>query len=159
MNPAHNTASGRVTLPEGSIGLPQGFDDRTTNVFVPADPQHAPNLSITRDRLNEGESLPAYVDRQLALLKRRLPGHKLLDQATDTLGEGETALSGERIDCQYRNGAQVLRQRQAVFLVAPGRALIVSATTPRQADAAFDALWRGFLRSFAHAQSTDAAAG
>lgn len=155
MSDANTGATERIILHEGSVVLPQRFEDRTTNVFVPKDPQTEPNLSISRDWLNEGESLVAYVDRQLAVLKRRLPGHKALSQAAESLGQGEAALSGERIDCHYRSGAQIVRQRQAVFLVAPKRALIFSATSPRNLDEEFETLWRDFLDSFVQAPSLD----
>jgi len=32
----------RIGMHEGSVCLPPGFEDRTTNLFVPADPQHQP---------------------------------------------------------------------------------------------------------------------
>jgi hypothetical protein len=44
-----------------------------------------------------------------------------------------------------------VRQRQAVFLVAPKRALIFTATSPRNFDEQFEALWRSWLESFTHA--------
>jgi hypothetical protein len=138
----------RVGLHEGSVGLPAGFDDRTTNVFVPADPQNQPNLSIARDRLGEGETLADYVDRQLGMLKARMPGHKLLGRTDERLGLHEPPLVGERIDAQYRNGAQVIRQRQAAFDIGNGRALVFTAATPRAPDERFETLWRTWLDSF-----------
>lgn len=139
---------GRVAFQEGSIGLPTTFEDRTSNVFVPADTQNQPNLSIARDWLREDETLPAYVERQLAQLKSRLPGHKVIARTAERLGQGAGALEGERVDAQYRNGQQVIRQRQAVFLVAPRRALIFTASTQRHFDAQADALWQEWLGSF-----------
>ena len=141
-------APARVGLHEGSVGLPAGFDDRTTNIFVPADPQSQPNLSIARDRLGEGETLAAYVDRQLGILKARMPGHKLLGRTDERLGLHEPALVGERIDAQYKNGAQVIRQRQAAFDIGNGRALVFTAATPRAPDERFETLWRTWLDSF-----------
>jgi hypothetical protein len=138
----------RVGLHEGSVGLPAGFEDRTTNLFVPADPQSQPNLSIARDWLAQGETLADYVDRQLGMLKARMPGHKLLGRTNERLGVHEPALVGERIDAQYKNGAQTIRQRQAAFDVGAGRALVFTAATPRAVDDRFDALWRAWLDSF-----------
>lgn len=145
----HSSENGqRIGLHEGSIGLPAGFEDRTTNIFVPANIQHQPNLSIARDWMLEGESLEDYVTRQATILKARLAGHKLLGRTHERLGSGESPLIGERIEAQYKNGAQVVRQRQAAFVVAPRRALILTAATPRAFDEAFEALWRGWLDSF-----------
>lgn len=39
----------RIRIHEGSIVLPNGFEDRTTNLFVPADTAAQPNLSVARD--------------------------------------------------------------------------------------------------------------
>ncbi len=149
----------RIGLHEGSIGLPPGFEDRSANIFVPADTQNQPNLSVARDWLGEGETLPAYVDRQLAQLKARLPSHKLLARAPERLGRHEPALAGERIEAQYKNGVQTVRQRQAAFLVAPRRVLIVTAASARPLDERFDILWRAWLDSFAPPTSAPGAAG
>ena len=144
---SHATAE-RIGLHEGSIALPGGFEDRTTNIFVPADTQTQANLSIARDWLHDGESLAAYVDRQLAALKSRLPGHKLLLRAREQLGQDSGSLLGERIEALHKNGQQTIRQRQAAFVVAPRRALILTASSPRAFDDRFEALWRSWLDSF-----------
>lgn len=157
MTATSSNAFERLGLHEGSIGLPPGFEDRTANILVPADPQNQPNLSIARDWLAPGETLTAYVDRQLQVLKSRLPSHKLLVRVADRLGQDEGGLNGERIEAQYKNGAQTVRQRQAAFLVAPGRALILTAASPRPFDAGFETLWRGWLDSFVQAPPAPAA--
>ncbi|MES2739951.1 MAG: DUF1795 domain-containing protein [Pseudomonadota bacterium] len=148
----------RIGLHEGSIGLPPGFDDRSTNIFVPADTQNQPNLSVARDWLAQGEALPAYIDRQLAQLKARLPSHKLVARTAERLGRQEPALTGERIEAQYKNGAHTVRQRQAAFLIAPGRVLILTAASPRTFDQRFEDLWRAWLDSFTAAPVTSDAA-
>jgi hypothetical protein len=138
----------RVGMHEGSFHLPPGFDDRTTNLLVPADPQHQPNLSIARDWLAPGEALQEYVDRQLAMLKARMPGHRLLERRSERLGLHDPALLGECIEARYKNGAQAIRQRQAAFEIASGRVLVFTAATPRDFDAGFEAMWRAWLDSF-----------
>ena len=149
MSNASSAAPARIGIHEGTIGLPAGFEDRTTNMFVPRDPQSQPNLSIARDWFAAGETLATYVDRQLGILKARMPGHKLLDRGTEQLGSDGAALAGERIDAQYKNGAQIIRQRQAAFEVAAGRVLVLTAATPRGFDDPFERLWREWLDSFA----------
>lgn len=137
-----------ILLNEGSIGLPSGFEDRTSNIFVPANTETEPNLSIARDTLNEGETLGDYVSRQTGLLKSRLAGHKVVLRTTASLGSADAALSGERIDAQYKNGGRIIHQRQAAFLIAPRRALVFSASCLRPFDDAFEDLWRDWLASF-----------
>lgn len=138
----------RVVMHEGSVSLPPGFEDRSANLFVPRDPRSQPNLSVARDWLGADETLPAYVERQLAMLGARLPGHRLVARCDERLGQHAPPLVGERIDAQYRSGAQPVRQRQAVFEVGAGRLLVFSASTPGAFDEAFDALWRAWLDSF-----------
>jgi len=146
--PTPSPTPARIGMHEGSVCMPEGFEDLSTNMFVPADPQHQPNLSIARDWFAPGETLDTYVDRQLAMLKSRMPGHKLLGRINERLGLHEPALVGERIDAQYKNGAQVIRQRQAAFHIGQGRALVFTAATPRGFDERFEALWREWLDSF-----------
>ncbi len=146
--------SGRIHFHEGSIILPASFEDRTTNIFVPADMTSNPNLSIARDWLVEGESLSTYIDRQLAQLKGRMPGHKLLSRQTEQLGQGDV-LVGERIDASYKNNGRHVHQRQAAFLIAPLRALILTAASPKPFDDAFNALWREWLDGYRPAATDD----
>jgi hypothetical protein len=172
--PASDTAPGpqpvRVAFHEGSIALPEGFEDRTANVFVPANPQVQPNLSIARDWMKDGETLGAYIDRQLGVLKSQFAGHKLILREAAVLGEGEAALRGERIDDQYKSGKLVVYKRQAAFVVAsnpPGqdpsrRVLILTATTPRGFTDAFEDLWSRWIASYVPpvaAPDADAATG
>lgn len=135
-------------IQEGNIALPEGFEDRTANVFVPANTETSPNLSIARDRLNAGEELSAYVTRQVALLKSRIPGHKVTRRGPARLGAEDGALDGEQIDAEYKNSGRTVYQRQAAFLIAPQRALIFSAASPVPLNEAFDSLWLGWLASF-----------
>lgn len=153
-SPSPAMAPLRVGMHEGSVCLPPGFEDRTANIFVPADPQRQPNLSIARDWLAAGEALNTYVDRQLGVLKARMPGHKLLVRMAEKLGLQERMLSGERVDVQYKQGAQVIRQRQAAFDIGDGRALVFTAATPRGFDEEFETLWRSWLDSFEPASAS-----
>lgn len=152
-----NEEQARIGMHEGSVCLPFGFEDRTANVFVPGDPQSQPNLSIARDCLAPDETLEAYIDRQLGMLKARMPAYKVLVRAGEHLGKHPPVLSGERIDAQYKNGSQAIRQRQAAFDFGSGRVLVFSAATPRAFDDSFEALWREWLDSFKLSTTTHAA--
>jgi hypothetical protein len=150
-----------LTFSEGRVLLPDGYEDRTTNLLVPANPQTQPNLSVARDWMKPGETLATYVDRQLGLLKSQLASHKLLNRdvtwlgrpaadAADVPDESEPAsgLKGERIDATYKNGKQTLFQRQAAFEVAVRRILVFTATSPRSFGSDFDAVWDAWLASY-----------
>jgi hypothetical protein len=136
----------RFHFDEGSLVAPPGYEHRTVNSFVPADPQREPNFSIARDRLAPGEALSDYVARQVAQLKKRLPGYKASPPAAIAL-EG-AGLSGLVVQASYRSGAATVHQRQAVFAITPERALVFTMSSPRTIDAAADALWTAWLADF-----------
>jgi hypothetical protein len=137
-----------VQIHEGMIDLPKGFEDRTTNLFVPANIEQQPNLSIARDTLKQDETLEAYVSRQLGVLKARLSSHKLIRRGPALLGPEDSAIAGELIDAQYKNGVRTVFQRQAAFVLGEQRALIFTASSARHFDTAFEALWQAWLASF-----------
>ncbi len=133
----------RFHFDEGSVIFPAAYEDRTVNSFVPADPQREPNLSIARDRLLVDETLASYVARQLALMKKKLPGH--VAASPQPIGIEGAGLSGLVVQSSYRSGATTVHQRQAVFEVAPRRALVFTMSSPRAIDAPAEALWRTWL--------------
>lgn len=138
----------RVYFSEGSIALPPGFEDRTTNLFVPKDPAAQPNLSVARDWLKDEEALASYIDRQIGQLKAHLNSHKLRVRERAQLGVGDAALEGECIEATYRNGTRTVYQRQAAFVIAPRRALIFTASAPTSFDEAFDSFWHAWLAGY-----------
>jgi hypothetical protein len=141
-------AAPRINFHEGSVVLPPGFEDRTTNLFVPNNPQVQPNLSVARDWMRSGETLQTYVDRQLGLLKSQLASHRLLAREAALLGQGEQALRGQRIDANYKNGKHLVYQRQAAFELQPLRVIVFTASSPTGFNDAFEQLWATWLRSF-----------
>ncbi|RDU95215.1 DUF1795 domain-containing protein [Trinickia dinghuensis] len=147
----------RVQFSEGSIALPPGFEDRTTNLFVPKEPATQPNLSVARDWLREDETLASYIDRQLDQLKAHLNSHKLRVRQRAQLGADDAALDGECIEATYRNGTRTVYQRQAAFVIAPRRALIFTASAPASFDEAFDSFWHTWLAGYQLPIGTDEA--
>jgi hypothetical protein len=144
----------RLAFTEGSIQLPAGYEDRTTNLLVPSNTQAQPNLSVARDWMKPGETLSAYVDRQLNLLKSQLAGHRALGRDPVRLGvapeagQEDVRLVGERIDASYKNGKQLIFQRQAAFEVTPARVLIFTASCLNGFREEFEQLWSDWLASY-----------
>jgi hypothetical protein len=147
-NESASALGNRLDFHEGSVNLPLGFEDRTTNLFVPGNPQLQPNLSVARDWMKSDETLASYVDRQLGLLKSQLASHRLVVRESARLGAGESALTGQRIDSVYKSGKTVVYQRQAAFEVAAARVLVFTASSPRGFDEAFEQLWMNWLSSY-----------
>ncbi len=78
--------SSQCLFNEGMIAFPEGYQDRTVNVFAPP-AADAPAFNISRDALNPGEALAAYIDRQLALMAKHIKGWKQGERSTATLGD------------------------------------------------------------------------
>ncbi len=57
-------------------------------------------------------------------------------------------MPGERVDAVYRNGPKAIFQRQAAFIVAPGRVLIFTASSAKSFGETLDALWRYWLDGY-----------
>jgi len=65
-------------------------------------------------------------------------------------------MPGERIDTAYRNGAKMVFQRQAAFIVAPGRVLIFTASNAKSFNGTFDTFWRTWLDGYRPAEQASA---
>ncbi len=58
-------------IQEGCFVLPETFTDRSVNIFIlEGNERTSPSLNISRDTLKPDEDLPAYIDRQIALMKK-----------------------------------------------------------------------------------------
>ncbi|WP_285424801.1 DUF1795 domain-containing protein [Pseudomonas sp. efr-133-TYG-103a] len=144
-------------LQEGSIALPQGFQDRTVNMFVLGASIPAPlSITISRDNLLPSETLKAYVDRQVKMLASKLRGYTLLGKKAVALS-AVAPIDGVQIDAYYMNEGRPFYQRQAAFLIEPGRALIFSTTAQADFSAQQNQDWDGLLASFQPRQSDPAA--
>jgi hypothetical protein len=134
-------------IDEGSLAIPAGFQDRTSNIFIHGVAESSIlNLNIGRDNYADDETLELYVSRQIKLLTEKLPGYKLKSRKPAQLGVA--AIAGEQIDGGYKNGGRFLHQRQAAFPISATRVLIFSATSVSPFDAQFETVWAQWLASF-----------
>jgi hypothetical protein len=139
----------RYTFEEGSIDLPDGFHDRSTNIFVFGKGNPSPsNLNIARDVLLPDENLVAYVDRQIGMLKKNLRAYTFHQRQVAALGRGESALLGEQIASTHRNGNQTIHQRQAAFIRGGGSVLILSWSSVFPFGDEQDRVWTDWLASY-----------
>lgn len=135
-------------LQEGSIALPQGFQDRTVNMFVLGASIPAPlSITVSRDTLLPSEALKAYVDRQVKMLASKLRGYTLLGRK-DVALSSLAPIDGLQIDAYYMNEGRPFYQRQAAFLIEPGRALIFSTTAQADFSSEQNQNWVDLLASF-----------
>lgn len=135
-------------LQEGGITLPAGFEDRTVNMFVLGASVPAPlSITISRDTLLPDEALQAYVDRQVKMLTSKLRGYTRMGNKAVSLST-TAPIPGIQIDAYYMNQGRPLYQRQAAFIISPGRALIFSTTAQADFSPQQNQDWDNLLASF-----------
>ncbi|WP_416410794.1 DcrB-related protein [Pantoea sp. App145] len=130
---------------EGLIALPDGYQDRTVNVFTVTG-AGLPAFNISRDTLHADEALDTYIDRQLALMAQHLQGWKQLQRASAALGEN--LLSGEIIHASYLRDGRCVWQQQAVFTPDNSRVLVFTMTSMDVLSDTDTSRFASLLRSF-----------
>ncbi|WP_051304931.1 DcrB-related protein [Chitinilyticum litopenaei] len=138
---------------EGQFTLPEGFYDNSANVFTLGTPQSATlNITITRDRLDSGEDLPSYVERQISKMSSHIKGYKLLDRQAIAIGADQ--LPGELLKATLpgKIKGSLLHQQQAglAFLEGPhaGKVLVFTFTSQHKPSDAEQAQWQALLASY-----------
>jgi hypothetical protein len=140
-------------LQEGSIVLPEGFQDRTVNMFVLGNSIPAPlNVTVSRDNMLPAEDLKSYIDRQVKLIASKLRGYTLLGKKVATLST-QQPLAGIQVDAYYLNDGRPAYQRQAAFEIEPGRILVFSTTSQTDFGPTQNENWLQLLSSFQPRQS------
>jgi len=110
---------------EGNITLPDHYQDRTVNVFtLPG--KNTPAFNISRDSMNDDETLSAYIDRQLTLMQKHLKGWKQTERMSVVLGNN--LLQGECVHASYLRDGKRVFQQQAVFNSADNHILVFTMT-------------------------------
>lgn len=110
---------------EGRVTLPDHYQDRTVNVFtLPA--EKSPVFNISRDSMNDDETLSAYIDRQLTLMQKHLKGWKQTERVPVVLGDNLS--QGECVHASYLRDAKRVFQQQAVFNTSENRILVFTMT-------------------------------
>lgn len=139
------TQSADFVINEGVITLPEGWQDRTVNVFTPPD-GCLPVFNISRDALENNETLNAYIDRQLALMQQHITGWQLAGRQPCVLGSER--LTGENIHTRYQRDNQPIWQQQAVFSPDNRLVLVFTMTANAALTAADNATFQAMLGSF-----------
>lgn len=135
-------------LQEGGISLPQGFQDRSVNMFVLGASVPAPlSITVSRDTLLPDEQLDPYVERQVKMLGSKLRGYTVFGQKAVSLST-TAPIAGIQIDAYYTNDGRPFYQRQAAFLIEPGRTLIFSTTAQADFSPEQNKDWDHLLASF-----------
>lgn len=133
-------------IQEGTFSIPEFFVDRTVNTFVSGVPGKSQfNFTLSRDTSDPEETLEAYVDRQVRFLKNNIKGYRLVHQQICTLGHRH---EGIEVYGTWKEGKQVIYQRQAAFIFSANTVVIFSATSGKVFAKQEDEYWLAWLNSF-----------
>jgi hypothetical protein len=135
----------RCLFTEGCIELPAGFFDHTVNVLRSPDPA-APAYSVARDRLPQGVTLQDYINGQLAIMEKHLPGWQKPERSSVSLGKG--LMEGERIVTSYQRDGQRICQQQAIFELKHSQILVFTQTKNSEITEADKAQFSALVASF-----------
>jgi hypothetical protein len=135
----------RCLFSEGSVALPEGYQDRTVNIFPPPAAGDAA-FNISRDTPEPNEALADYIERQLGLMKTHLKGWKTL--AREAVRLGHDGPQGECLHASYMRGAERIWQRQAVFLTGPDKVLVFTLSKNTELSAQDEKAFSELLASF-----------
>lgn len=140
------TATAQTCLfTEGQVTLPEGYQDRTVNVFtLPG--INAPAFNISRDALNDAENLNNYIDRQLELMAQHLKGWKQTKRESAFLGD--SLLQGESVNASYLRDGKRIFQQQAVFNTISSHIVVFTMSASAELNEADTTLFQRLLVSF-----------
>lgn len=135
-------------LHEGRLTLPEGFQDRTVNMFVMGANGPTPlSITVSRDTTLPGEVIGTYLERQLKLIASKLRGYTVLEKRVVTLGT-EQPIQGVQVEASHQAEGRPMYQRQAAFIIAPGRVLVFSTSSKKDFTSPQTQDWVAVLTSF-----------
>jgi len=128
----------RYEHPDVSFDVPRDWEDRSVAAFsAPLAPgkTSGPNVVLTRDKLEPGENLAAYADRNLVELAQRLERFTLQKRSDVTVSD----LPAIELRFTWKGGAGLVDQR--LVMCATGKRLVLSitSTAPRAAGVDMEA--------------------
>lgn len=132
-------------LNEGQVTLPEGYQDRTVNIFT-SFAKDAPSFTVSRDSLGPNEALAAYIDRQLAQMQQHLKQWQQSERCPATLGENLS--HGEIVHGSYQRSGRQVWQQQAVFNPQGAHILVFTMTATVVLTEADSVLFHSLLKSF-----------
>jgi hypothetical protein len=134
----------RYEHPDVSFDVPRDWEDRSVAAFsAPLAPgaSAAPNVVLTRDKLNPGENLAGYADRNLVELAQRLEKFTLQKRSDVTVSE----LPAIELKFTWKGHSGLIDQR--LVMCATGKRLVLSitSTAPRSAGIDMDVIMNRVL--------------
>lgn len=131
---------------EGQFEIADGWEDRSVTLltFPPGHPKPDATFTVTRETMNAGGSLAAYIEQQLVKLASTCPQFQLLNRADVNLGGTPSHL----LEYTWRTpDLGAIHQLQAV-LVSGAKAVALTATAQADKFPAFAAAFQSLFQSF-----------
>jgi hypothetical protein len=125
----------RYEHPDVSFEVPRDWEDRSVAAFsAPVAPGKTagPNVVLTRDKLEPGENLAGYADRNLVELAQRLDKFTLQKRSDITVSD----LPAIELRFTWKGGGGLVDQR--LVMCATGKRLVLSLTSTAPRAAGFD---------------------
>ncbi len=132
---------------EGRITLPDGYTDRTVNIFIQEPPTEGlTNIQLARDTIRKDETLGEYVDRQIGLLKRKIKG--LAVRSRESIVLAGCGADGIEIETHYQSNGKSVYQRQCAIVLESGKMLIFTVTNTIPFTSSQLLTWRETIDTF-----------
>lgn len=131
---------------EGSFIIPEQAQDRSVNMLIL---NHGPGgltLAVTRDMLQQGEELDAFVSRQLRTLAAQVKQFR--QQEPVALTVGTSRLPALQIGTSFKQNNATMHQLQTVVMLDATRVLVLTLTCAAPLTAEQTAYAQQLLDSF-----------
>jgi hypothetical protein len=110
--------------PDFAVSVPDGWTDETVTVLVAPDPDtgeaSGANITISRERFEDGETLVGFANRQIAALHAQLDGFTLLAMTREARAGADLVV----IEAGWEIDGVTMAQR-AALLARPGGSVVV----------------------------------
>jgi len=136
----------RYEHPDVSFEVPRDWEDRSVAAFsapVPPGKKAGPNVVLTRDKLEPGENLASYADRNLVELAQRLDKFSLQKRVDITVSE----LPAVELRFTWKGTGGLVDQRLVMCTTGKRLVLNLTSTAPRSAGVDMDAIMSRVLAS------------
>ncbi len=125
----------RYEHPDVSFDVPRDWDDRSVAAFaapLPGGKKVGPTIVLTRDKLEPGENLASYADRNLVELAQHLEKFTLQKRSDITVSE----LPAIELRFTWKGTSGLVDQR--LVMCATGKRLVLSITSTAPRSAGID---------------------
>lgn len=130
---------------EGTFDLPGDWADRTMHIFTPDESENPDwNIVVSRDKLEDGETLSAYLEKQLADMPKVLPRFRLVSNEEIAVND----IPARRVVATWVGDGGTVRQKQVVFAVK-STSLVFTFTVLERLYQKYEEVLDDFLQTFA----------